>query len=122
MVVPGSCMKATSHLVRQGPFASLCFLLLCALLLGGACATVREPARDPTDGWLELRSDHFRLRTNLGSEAAAELISALEDNLLALARAVHSGEPPAAEVNVVAFASAAEVREFAPHPAFYTSS
>ncbi|HVE81722.1 MAG TPA: DUF1570 domain-containing protein, partial [Myxococcales bacterium] len=91
-------------------------LLLCT------CAHLGGSPRDLAAGWLELRSEHFRLRTNLDPEEGAELISVLEDDLQALAQAVPSGRVPPGEVNVIAFSSVEQVREFDPHPAFYVSN
>jgi tetratricopeptide (TPR) repeat protein len=91
--------------------------ILAALAVAG-CATVRDPFRCPARGgppWKDAASAHFVLRTDLPEAQAAALLRQLERLRSAVLSALFD-EPPAvrAGVEVVAFASDATYRAFAP--------
>src|SRR5437868_5029807 len=85
-------------------------LLLCALL---ACA--RHPRAPDPLAWIELQSDHFTLRTDLGEAEAREVAGQLELVRAALIGASpwRSKSPMAGRLHVIDLASKDELSEFA---------
>ncbi len=90
--------------------------VLAAALLAG-CAHGRGFVCPASGGppWREVASAHFLLRTDLGSSEARELVGQLEVLRAAVAAALLGDHPgPPGRVEVVAFATAREYRDFAP--------
>src|SRR5215469_13650057 len=76
-------------------------LLVPAVLLVSGCAHTRPP---PTEGWRELSSTHFRLRTDLSESSARATLEKLETLRSALQTAwmVPADTPDTADVVVLA--------------------
>lgn len=93
-------------------------LALAALLALGGCATAGRPFRCPAHGgppWRELASEHFVVRTDLDRSAGVALLHRLERLRAAVLAALFEGAPETpGRVEVVAFRSAREYRDFAP--------
>jgi tetratricopeptide (TPR) repeat protein len=77
-----------------------------------ACAHAGR-AKDET-AWLELRSDHFEVRSDLPEADARAVVQSLEESRAAMLAVMWPGqaEPPG-KMQVVALASLSEVQEFA---------
>lgn len=93
-------------------------LAVCALLF--ACVGQRPGLKTPGQGgaeWLELRSPHFVLRTDLTREQAERVFATLEHRYALLERVIFGGQAPTPLVTqVVAFREESELREFVPPP------
>jgi hypothetical protein len=86
-------------------------LLLAALL---ACA--HGPRADSGEHWLSVTSDHFSLRTDLAESDARELSAWMERSRAVMLEVMWPKQPaPPGHMQVVAFASAAEVSALGPN-------
>lgn len=91
-----------------------CFFALSTL----GCATFRPPLACP-DGtcpaWLEIKSSHFALQTDLPEEDARERIAQFEQSYQALNQfAFPSNDPPRGQTTVVIFSRREDYEEIAP--------
>ncbi|HEX4382224.1 MAG TPA: DUF1570 domain-containing protein [Myxococcales bacterium] len=85
---------------------------LLALPLVLACAHA-ERARDAA-AWLELRSDHFEVRSDLPEAEARQVVQSLEEARAVMLAVMWPGQAePAGKMQVVALATPDEVEEFA---------
>ncbi|CAM3369137.1 DUF1570 domain-containing protein [Corallococcus sp. ZKHCc1 1396] len=88
-------------------------LLGLALMLSSGCAASR--ALCPAEGgrpWREVRSSHFRLRTNLEEKAAAQTAVELEEFRRALLLAWGPGFDPPGTVDVILLSNPRDLEEF----------
>jgi hypothetical protein len=89
--------------------------IVAALALGG-CASARLacPERGGPS-WLELRTQHFVLRTDLPSDEARRWMAQMEQTRASLLQAAwHGAAPPAGRIDVVLFRDLGELHDFAP--------
>ncbi len=93
---------------------------VCGFLVAPPGCIVRPPLEAPSqDGerWIELRSQHFTLATDLEPEEATRAIRTFEHVYAVLARVIFGeSRPPDFETQVVAFRSESEFRAFVPSP------
>jgi hypothetical protein len=79
------------------------------MLLACACTHTFHPERE---AWLELRSEHFVMRTDLDREAAAQTLIDLEQVRETFVRFIASAAPqPAGQMQVIQFADTDELAE-----------
>jgi hypothetical protein len=83
---------------------------LLVILLACACTHTFHPERED---WLELRSEHFVVRTDLDREAAAQTLIDLEQVRATFVRFIASAAPqPSGQMQVIQFADSDELAEF----------
>lgn len=88
--------------------------LLCAwLILALGCATLREPSEGGRP-WMELRTEHVTLYTDLDGEEAMQAVRGFESRHHLLATALFAGDPPPLRSRVVAFRHERDYLELAP--------
>ncbi len=91
-------------------------LLALVAVLAAGCAHVRpECSAHGGPPWLEVRSAHFVVHSNLGRADAERMTSELELALAGLHRAMRLDVPPTARVETVVFRSAGELQEVIEH-------
>lgn len=97
----------------QAPRARLALLLLPLLLAGCAHGGRAQCPAEGGPAWRELRSAHFRMRTDMDAQTAYDTLLQLERYRLALR--LHWGEAfdPPVQVEVIALRHLSELREFA---------
>ncbi|WNG42203.1 tetratricopeptide repeat protein [Archangium violaceum] len=85
------------------------------MLFGVGCAGLRARATCPAEGgkpWREVKSTHFRVRTNLSAEAAEKTAVELEQFRRALLLAWDSEFDPPGEVEAIVLRNPEELEEF----------
>jgi len=89
-------------------FGSLCCALSCA-------GTPRLPSSDE-DPWLEVSSEHFRIRSEMSEKDTREVLTVLEEARAALLATVYRGTgAPKAPIEVVLLASSYEISQMFAH-------
>ena len=95
-------------------------MLLALLGFGGAGCVIRGSLKTPSESgaqWVELRSKHFRLMTDLDAEEAQGVVRTFEHGYARLGRVLFGGDAvPDFETQVIAFRSEGEFREFRAAP------
>ncbi|MCI0570415.1 MAG: hypothetical protein L0Y66_06665 [Myxococcaceae bacterium] len=89
-------------------------LVLAAVLAASGCATLRAecPVHEGPE-WREVESEHFRIQTDLGPEAARGAADELERYRRALMSTFSSVIDPPGQVQVILLRHRSELREFA---------
>src|SRR5215470_17308062 len=110
----GDRASASVHPCMRHPF-------LAALLVLG-CAHRHEPRPPPLRGWTELRSTHFRLRTDMPPDSARETLGKLEYLRLWLQAAWSTGGDSPGSTNAIVLDDAAELWTFMHVPGTATTT
>jgi len=110
----GDRASASVHPCMRHPF-------LAALLVLG-CAHRHEPRPPPLQGWTELRSTHFRLRTDMPPDSARETLEKLEHLRLWLQAAWSTGGDSPGSTNTIVLDDAAELWTFMHVPGTATTT
>jgi tetratricopeptide (TPR) repeat protein len=88
--------------------------LLCAAAGASGCATLRAECRDHAGvEWREVRTEHFRIQTDLSSDKARQAAQELERFRRALGSAFTTVLDPPGQLQVVLLRDQGELREFA---------
>ena len=94
-------------------------------LLFGTClvlACAHRVQRPPLEGWRELRSPHFRLRTDLAEESARSTLEKLETLRWWIQAAWSTGGDSPGTTNAIVLAEQAELRTFTEMPGIATTA
>lgn len=95
-------------------------MLSALIVVGGAGCLIRGSLKSPAEGgtqWVELRSNHFRLMTDLDADDAEGVVRAFEQGYARLGRVLFGDRAvPDFATQVIAFRSEGEFREFRAPP------
>jgi len=105
------------QIVRSERRESVLLLALIGVAAGCIVHGSLKPPSENGEQWLDLRSKHFHLMTDLDAEEAEGVVRSFEQGYARLGRVVFGSEAvPDFETEVIAFRSEGEFREFRPAP------